>query len=283
MRFFLAILLFCIVFIAGCGETNGCQPDWSNDCESNSNCCSGYCDNNDSIQWKTGVCKKDQEGSGDGKTKGASNLINWQPGDWAMDCDFFGNDMSSCQVPSERCTETCRETVGCTHFTWTDYKEGTCWMKKGSINKSEAEFKSGAVCGTVNTTTTTTTSTSMTTTTIAITKSCKPDFSTDCESNSDCCSGYCDHNHVEWHKGVCKNNTESSLTDLRLRGGKSLFHSKFRLFFLIHSLPEPTFYINVFCSSVSYVFHYRGWKGFTLYFDSSGVYRQFKSSQVANL
>lgn len=235
MKFFLSILLFCIVFIVGCGETNSCQPDWSNDCESNSNCCSGYCDNNDG-QSTTGICKKDQESSENGKTKSASNLINWQPGDWAMDCDFFGNDMSSCQVPTERCTETCRETVGCTHFTWTDYKEGTCWMKNGSISKSDAEFKSGAVCGTVNTTTTT----------IAITKSCKPDFSNDCESNSHCCSGYCDNNDRQWKTGVCKNNTESYFIDLLLKGGKSFFHFKLRLFFLIHSIREPNFYINVF-------------------------------------
>ena len=47
------------------------------------------------------------------------------------------------------CGSTCRKTSGCTHFTWTDFEGGTCWMKKGSISKTNA-FRSqnpSAVCG----------------------------------------------------------------------------------------------------------------------------------------
>lgn len=33
-----------------------CKPEWDNSCKSNSECCSGYCDNNNG-QWAFGVCK----------------------------------------------------------------------------------------------------------------------------------------------------------------------------------------------------------------------------------
>lgn len=43
--------------------------------------------------------------------------------------------------------------VDCTHFTWTDYSGGTCWMKKNIVSKSDA-FESSdksAVCGVMTT------------------------------------------------------------------------------------------------------------------------------------
>lgn len=38
---------------------------------------------------------------------------------------------------------------GCTHFTWTNWNGGTCWMKKNSISKTDAVVSSdsSAVCG----------------------------------------------------------------------------------------------------------------------------------------
>ena len=68
----------------------------------------------------------------------AAQSIAWNGNNWAMACDFRGNDLSSARVPGERCTETCRNTPGCTHFTWTNYNGGTCWMKQGSVSKDQA-------------------------------------------------------------------------------------------------------------------------------------------------
>lgn len=41
----------------------------------------------------------------------------------------------------------------CTHFTWTDYDGGTCWMKKNTVSKSDAfdSTDKSAVCGVMET------------------------------------------------------------------------------------------------------------------------------------
>jgi hypothetical protein len=38
---------------------------------------------------------------------------------------------------------------GCTHFSWTTYMGGTCWMKTGAVSKNDAISTSDptAVCG----------------------------------------------------------------------------------------------------------------------------------------
>ncbi len=40
-------------------------------------------------------------------------------------------------------------TPGCTHFTWTSYNGGTCWMKSGDVSKNDAfDVNDGSnVCG----------------------------------------------------------------------------------------------------------------------------------------
>ncbi|CAF4736191.1 unnamed protein product, partial [Rotaria sp. Silwood2] len=65
-------------------------------------------------------------------------VINWNGNDWAMSCDFYGNDLSNVRIPGEGCGGKCAETQGCTHFTWTQWNGGTCWMKKGSVSKANA-------------------------------------------------------------------------------------------------------------------------------------------------
>ena len=74
--------------------------------------------------------------------------IQWQ-GNWASNCDFFGNDLSSAICRSEECGGKCANTAGCTHFSWSITDGGTCWMKnkKGGISKGEAIYKLGAMCG----------------------------------------------------------------------------------------------------------------------------------------
>jgi len=78
------------------------------------------------------------------------NGIAWNDGDpvWALGCDFNGNDLGNARVPAAQCGPTCSRNGACTHFTWSNYNGGTCWMKKGSVNKGSA-FRSNSdlVCG----------------------------------------------------------------------------------------------------------------------------------------
>ncbi|CAF1051056.1 unnamed protein product [Brachionus calyciflorus] len=78
----------------------------------------------------------------------SSCQIQWN-GNWAFSCDFIGNDIGSATVPGEQCSSRCSQTSGCTHFTWTNWNGGTCWMKKGNICKSDAIWtgNSDSVCG----------------------------------------------------------------------------------------------------------------------------------------
>jgi len=68
-------------------------------------------------------------------------------GNWAHDCDFPGNDLKSAAISGELCGQTCYETEGCSHFTWSKHKGGTCWLKKGNVGKASAVPSNGAVCG----------------------------------------------------------------------------------------------------------------------------------------
>ncbi len=85
----------------------------------------------------------------------AYGQINWQASNdgvnWASACDFTNNDLSSAKVPGAKCGETCIITNGCTHFTWTDFEGGTCWMKKNFASKTNAYFTNNynMVCGIV--------------------------------------------------------------------------------------------------------------------------------------
>ena len=77
--------------------------------------------------------------------------VNWQPGNWAMSCDFNGNDLSNQKSRGEDCSGVCSKTAGCTHFTWTTNEGGTCWMKQGKVTKEDAFSTSNRnmVCGIV--------------------------------------------------------------------------------------------------------------------------------------
>lgn len=78
----------------------------------------------------------------------AKKSINWQ-GNWAFSCDFRGNDLDHAQTPGEACSDRCINTPECTHFTWTSFNGGTCWMKKGSVTTRDAFSTSDPtmVCG----------------------------------------------------------------------------------------------------------------------------------------
>ena len=86
---------------------------------------------------------------------GSNAQINWQNGQptgikWSMACDFKGNDLRNRRIAGANCASTCASTSGCTHFTWTTYNGGTCWMKSGSVTRSDAyvitDIKS-IICG----------------------------------------------------------------------------------------------------------------------------------------
>ncbi|CAF1113111.1 unnamed protein product [Rotaria sordida] len=76
----------------------------------------------------------------------------WNGNNWAMSCDFYGNDLSNVQIKPELCGGKCVETLGCTHFTWTQWNGGTCWMKKGPVSKANAVSTNDptTVCGVTN-------------------------------------------------------------------------------------------------------------------------------------
>jgi hypothetical protein len=78
--------------------------------------------------------------------------IDWQPGNWAMSCDFKGNDASNKESRGEDCSGICLKTAGCTHYTWTTFNGGTCWMKSGNVVKSNAfsTTDKSMVCGIVS-------------------------------------------------------------------------------------------------------------------------------------
>ncbi len=80
--------------------------------------------------------------------------ISWNngpDGPWAKGCDFRGNDLSNVRSKGEECSGRCKSTNRCTHYTWNNFKGGTCWMKQGSISQSNAVKATGNfVCGVLN-------------------------------------------------------------------------------------------------------------------------------------
>ena len=60
--------------------------------------------------------------------------IVWQPENWAFACDFRGGDLTNAKMRGKECGGKCASTASCTHFTWTTYNDGTCWMKSGSVS-----------------------------------------------------------------------------------------------------------------------------------------------------
>jgi len=67
---------------------------------------------------------------------------------WAENCDFKANDLSNKQIKGEQCGPECERTTGCTHFTWTKFNGGTCWMKTNPASRNQAiSIKEYSVCG----------------------------------------------------------------------------------------------------------------------------------------
>jgi beta-glucanase (GH16 family) len=70
---------------------------------------------------------------------------------WAMSCDWTGMDWANAQVSGAQCATKCQTTSGCTHFTWSGWQGGTCWMKTGALiaykSTIVANSTAGNVCG----------------------------------------------------------------------------------------------------------------------------------------
>ena len=79
--------------------------------------------------------------------------INWNGNNWALACDFPGNDLSNVKTSSSNCGGACAATSGCTHFAWTSWNGGTCWMKYGAVTQQNAVPTSDqtTVCGLIGT------------------------------------------------------------------------------------------------------------------------------------
>ena len=75
--------------------------------------------------------------------------LSWNGYKWAHSCDFNGNDLSHITAKSEDCDEQCFGTAGCTHFTWTRFNDGTCFMKQGNVSQADAvrTDDSSMICG----------------------------------------------------------------------------------------------------------------------------------------
>jgi hypothetical protein len=76
--------------------------------------------------------------------------ITWT-GNSAISCDFVNDDLSNARTSSQDCSQTCNATIECTHFTWTTWNGGTCWMKKGIVCKDDAFLSSepSIICGVI--------------------------------------------------------------------------------------------------------------------------------------
>ena len=76
--------------------------------------------------------------------------ISWN-GNWAFACDFYNSDIGDARMRGEDCGGYCARTSGCTHFAWTTYNGGTCWLKGGSATKNDAFFTNdySMVCGVI--------------------------------------------------------------------------------------------------------------------------------------
>lgn len=71
---------------------------------------------------------------------------------WAHGCDFQGNDIRREATPAHLCGPACENFASCTHFTWSEFNSGTCWLKSSStVTKADAFVSNQAnvVCGIV--------------------------------------------------------------------------------------------------------------------------------------
>ncbi|CAF0839181.1 unnamed protein product [Adineta steineri] len=69
---------------------------------------------------------------------GFANCAIFWTANLGTSCDFVNNDFFNARTSKDDCQSKCNTTEGCTHFTWTNWNSGTCWMKKGIVEKDDA-------------------------------------------------------------------------------------------------------------------------------------------------
>ncbi|POM60067.1 SCP-like extracellular protein [Phytophthora palmivora] len=50
---------------------------------------------------------------------------------WQHNCDYYGSDIYSVPGIPDVCGDLCADEEKCTHWTWTYFNGGTCWLKNG--------------------------------------------------------------------------------------------------------------------------------------------------------
>jgi len=64
--------------------------------------------------------------------------IEWK-GDSASGCFFYGNDLRlEVSKTASDCSQLCSLAAECTHFTWSEFNGGSCWLKSGLRSKQDA-------------------------------------------------------------------------------------------------------------------------------------------------
>lgn len=81
------------------------------------------------------------------KSNQQAPAIFWNADNTASNCTFKNNDLVNKLGPRENCLNECKNQIDCTHFSWSTWNGGTCWMKRGSVTKADAVFQSGNICG----------------------------------------------------------------------------------------------------------------------------------------
>lgn len=64
---------------------------------------------------------------------------------WRGNCDYYGDDLYSVKGIPDICGDLCADDSGCTHWSWTYFEGGTCWLKAGSTATQSTYWGGG--CG----------------------------------------------------------------------------------------------------------------------------------------
>jgi hypothetical protein len=78
--------------------------------------------------------------------------INWNGNNWAESCDFSTPSFSAIETNRDNCYTECLMNSECSHYVWSNYKYGTCWLKSGYIKRSDAILNDDffMICGIVD-------------------------------------------------------------------------------------------------------------------------------------
>lgn len=83
---------------------------------------------------------------------GITKKVVWNGKNWALGCDFRGNDLKNVLSRSEECEVLCASNPQCTHYTWNNAFGGSCWMKHyNGVSKKDAvvTLDVSFVCGVI--------------------------------------------------------------------------------------------------------------------------------------